>query len=216
MRSQIPMILLCAFALAGCRGVFDPSFMPAGYTYHQNEYNAPTGPKAPPIGYDLDLAYNDEMVALWRDAARDIVDAFESETGLTVQAVFVEKLPNTTAVNATFDHVLREELASRGYQFASFEGDNLHLRYEIYKPEDRKILPKPHYNDDADMGAKTSFKPSIPAAFEVALEGFKSARSLGLARRQYSLPSYGYVAGKGRYPARPLAQASLNNKQAAE
>jgi hypothetical protein len=199
------LIVLCCAALSvsGCRSVFDPSFMPAGYTYHQNTYKAPTGPKAPEIGYEYNAAYNDQIVDLWRSAARDVLDAFEAETGLIAQPVFIEKLPHTTALNGTIDHVLREELAARGYSFASFEGNHLHLRYDAYHPDDQEIVYGRKYNDDPEIVQKPG-KPSDSSAFEIKLEGFRKGASLGHVTRQYTMPAYGYVSGKGRHPDRPL------------
>lgn len=60
-------LLFVVISLAGCRTIMDPTFMPAGYKYHDNEYKSPPGPGVEDIDEnshwpkaDLDIVYEYE------------------------------------------------------------------------------------------------------------------------------------------------------------
>ncbi len=42
------LISLVTLSLGACRAIMDPTFMPAGYRYHQEDYKAPPGPRTTP------------------------------------------------------------------------------------------------------------------------------------------------------------------------
>lgn len=177
------------FLLAAC----DPGFMPAGYAYHQNEYKAPDGPDAPPIGYDYTVTDNQNVVEAWQTIIADLVDRLERETGLIPQHVYLEPLPTHTAFNATYDHVLREELRGRGYALQPAPGDHFYIRYDAFTPAAGMEDPT------ADHGGQAAFTP------ETYAEGAATQKNIVLrlavmrrgvpvkdVRAVYPVPPFGY------------------------
>ena len=50
------LISSCAvLALSGCKGLYDPHFMPTGYAYHQNDFKGQPGAKDKDQGYKYNL-----------------------------------------------------------------------------------------------------------------------------------------------------------------
>jgi hypothetical protein len=200
---------LALLALSGCRTLMDPNFLPSGYTYHNvnHSYKAPPGPAADDIGYDYSFDQNAAVLTIWAEVARDLLNQIEERTGLGAQDVYLERLPEHNAFNASFDDALRAELRSRGYVLADAPQDRLHLRYGAFLPEDENARRTLTYNDDPEIPMHPENRDK-PSGFIVVLTALHNGIVLDEARGIYDMPAYGYVSGAGRIDVAPLMKAS--------
>jgi hypothetical protein len=196
--SILAVLALAALTLGGCRSVMDPSFMPSGYTYHNDAYKAPPGPPAPGIGYAYNSGINDAALAQWRDVARRMLIQMESHHAIKPQNIFVEMLPDHNAFNASFDYALREELRARGYALANAPAGVLSLRPEAYRPDDVKVpVDANTYNDDPEIIVIPEDR-ARPDNFTVSLTMLRNGFVTGTVTDVFTLPAYGYVRGEGQ------------------
>ncbi len=198
MRTQISIFLtiVLAFGLTGCRTVWDPTFMPAGYTYHNEEYKAPPGPEADGIGYAYSVQANEEALQVWRIVVKDLVDQLAEQIGMEGQRIYIQSLPLQNAFNASYDHVLREELAGRGYVLASNTGNALLLIYEAHVPKDAEQSDKPVYNGDIVESVERK-KPESYDEFVLILTALKEEGMVAKSAGIYKLPPYGFKEDDG-------------------
>jgi hypothetical protein len=113
--------------LAACQ---NPTSVPAGYAWHQGEYNSPPGAKPQPIGYPWSAQLNAESAAHWRVAARDIVRRIVAASGVSSVPLYVEPSRARTPFTTTFDNFLREELLNAGFVLAAVPGSGPVMRYD--------------------------------------------------------------------------------------
>lgn len=190
-------IVFSILALTGCRTLMDPTFMPAGYAYHNDYYKSPPGPESRSIGYPYTPAANAAVINLWNIVASQLVDRMESELGLAAQPVHVDTQGHKGAFTAAFDYALLEELRRRGYTLATHTANVMTLRPEAYLPEEEQLLGNITYNDD-----KPQTKPALQPLnqtrnFLVRVSALRNGVLLGAVEDYYDLPAYGYARGRG-------------------
>lgn len=200
-------LLSClALGLISCRSIIDPTFMPSGYAYHGNEYKAAPGPEANDIGYEYSAEKNEETLAIWKVAVSDLIDQFEQESNLAAQNIYVHRPKSQNAFNASYDHVVREELRARGYNLLTYPGGALELWYEAHEPLYAHAHNKPIYNGDED---RRVFEP-VPENrdFILILNLVNDGALLAKTAAMYKLPGYGYKPTmKLKFAAAPAAPA---------
>lgn len=162
-------------SLTGCRTLWDPTPVPAGYAHHQGAYNSPPGPEAKNIGYDYSAAENEAALNEWRHAVRDLLlKARAHDIKMPENLKLVSDLP-AGAFRSSYDHVLREGLRAYGHTLSPHD-DNAAtaLFYSAAHP-------------DKESGAD-------PEAFELII-GFPEGENDILAsetRGIYNIPAYGF------------------------
>lgn len=112
----LPLYSALALVVSGCAVLNDPSPIGRGYSSYAQAYKSAPGPDVPGLGYEYTAETNDEILAVWRVSVQDLLTRLEHEGGLRPGPVHVTG--GTGAMNATFDHVLRDELTARGYSFS--------------------------------------------------------------------------------------------------
>jgi hypothetical protein len=187
----LPLLLLTA-----C-GYESPTWMPMGYSYHNDEYKAQPGPEADNLGYDYTEARNDHIVATWRSIASDLITELEQKTGMSPQPVYIEQLPDVNAFNLSLDNALREEFVARGYTLVeTAEGGGTHLKYQAFDVGDEKKRPAVVYNGDEDVLTKP-YDPEKRREFVFVLTALQDGAAFSEVRAKRNIPAYGYVHGEG-------------------
>ncbi len=102
---------LC-LGLIGCSGA--PSPIPRGYSSFEEPYKSAPGPEARAIGYEYNNEKNLTVLEDMRYAASDLVEKMDKKLSFGVDEIYL-KSPANTAFYNSFDHLLRDELSSRGY-----------------------------------------------------------------------------------------------------
>lgn len=105
---------LVILLLTGCR-IWDPSFMPAGYSHHHGASNSPPGPEASNINYEYSDEENEKYLAEWRNAVRDLLLKTRAENMNIPQALRLHTDLPFNAFNTSYDYILRENLRSYGH-----------------------------------------------------------------------------------------------------
>lgn len=195
MRKSIVSLFVVSLALTGCVPEWGPTFMPSGYTYHQEEYKAQPGPKAPDIGYEYSAGKNAEVLAAWNIIVSDLIDQMERDMGLGPQPVYVDQLPDTNAFNGAYDHSLREELRNRGYTLVTDPADHLHVRYEAFRSHEEKLRNRTYYNGE-ELVERKPYNPASNHDFIFAMTILRSGKAIGEVWTSNSIPAYGYEAPK--------------------
>lgn len=198
MRIALPVLAL--LALTSCRTLMDPTFMPAGYTYHDNYYKAPPGAEAAPIGYPYTPERNDVVMEKWQAVAEELTGVMESRLALYAQPVYLAPLTHHNAFNASLDYALREELRKKGYTLQGQPSPGvLHLQPEAFMPEDEKVLDyKKMYNDDLYEPTVVPPPPEKARDFLMILTATRGNVIIGEVRGTFFLPAYGYKKGEGQ------------------
>jgi len=180
------------FTLGACKSIMNPTFMPAGYTYHQNEYKAPTGPKAWDIGYDYTRAENAAVLNRWKMVAADLTDKIESVAPLAGAPIFLSSPTLDNAFTLSLDHALREEFRARGYTLAALPSENtIKLKVSSYDPSFRDTMRSYELNDQEE---KDRPEPPKQVSKELILkvDGLVGDQQTTLVEAPYVLPLYGY------------------------
>ena len=198
MRTYLSLFLTAALTLGliGCRTVFDPTFMPTGYMYHDDEYKAPPGSEADDIGYVYSDSANAESLQIWRNIINDLVGQLATQIGEDGQRIYIEPLYLQNAFNSSYDHVLREELRNRGYVLASNTRNALYLTYEAHLPKDSEEKESPDYNGDIDndpVYKKLKNNDEFVLILTVTKKGVLSAKVAGI----YKVPLFGFKEDDG-------------------
>lgn len=192
------MITVSFLALAGCRSIMDPTFMPAGYSFHSDTYKAPPGPMAKGIGYDFSPSMNETVVAQWKTVAAAMAGRLQSELGIGPQRIYVEMLPDRNAFNSSFDYALRDELRARGYTLVMSPAGVPSLRPEAYQPGDVHVpVDANAYNGDPQVLDIPEHRED-PATFIVSLTALSGQTVTGEVSGEFTMPGYGYVRGEGQ------------------
>ncbi len=191
----LPLLLLTA-----C-GAASPTWMPAGHTWHNDEYKAQPGPEADNLGYAYSADRNSYINSMWSDMARSLVDDLESQTGMSAQPIYVEKLPDANAFNLSLDEALRTELQARGYTLVNGPEEAVHLKYQGFQKQDEGKRAQPVYN--GDIPPTKTWKPENAREFVFVLTLLNNGAAFGEVRRTHVMPAFGYVAGEGNLVPAP-------------
>ncbi|MCC7305245.1 MAG: hypothetical protein IT558_03185 [Alphaproteobacteria bacterium] len=197
MRFMLPIMIV--LALAGCRSITDPDFMPSGYTYHNQYYKAPPGPSADDIGYAYTKERNAAAIEQWEYIVAHLVGRMDMELGEGPQPIYIETLPRHNAFNASFDYALREELRSRGYTLTHSRANALHLRYEAFRPGEDNAALDLNFRRGQEPDTHTQYYKD-ESKFSVALILMQGKFPKGEVRSMVSMSDYGYVPGEGLDP----------------
>jgi hypothetical protein len=156
-----------------------PSPMPAGYTYHREEYKSPPAPMAEGIGYDFTLEANKRAVDAWREIGQDLVSRLENTGALTGREIAVIPPLGVDQINNSLYYALNDALAARGYKLRSYSPDIAGLAVTIHpligkqKSEHEKLL--------AEYANAHGFKPEDVTGVSIRLqlrEGAKAVQEL--------------------------------------
>lgn len=202
----LPSVLL----LSAC-GASSPTWLPAGYSYHNDVYKAQPGPEADPLGYDYTPARNEHIEAMWSGVADALILDLENKTGMTPQAVYLEKLASSNAFNLSFDNALRDNLRERGYTLVTAPSNDVVIKYQGFKVGDENKRVQQKYNGDTEELNKP-WNPEKPEKFTFVLTLVRNGAAFGEVRRTEILPAYGYVEGEGNI----LPAPRVMEKQATE
>lgn len=191
---RIFVSILSIFILAACaKPLVNPSYLPAGYTYHHDQYKSPPGPNPWGIGYDYTAAQNAETLDRWREVSINILDKIEFDGDILAQDIFLAPPKLDNAFTQSLDHTIREELRARSYRLVNLPGpDTLILALETYDPEFKDAMRSFIVNGDI----KEAERPEPPAltAKELALtaRALRADQTLANVEGRYILPLYGY------------------------
>ena len=189
--SNVLTIGALALGLSACNPAMNPSPMPAAYTHHQGNYKSPPGPQAWDIGYNETDHTNDEVMALWHAAGRDLILTLEEQTGITPQDVYLAPPKLDNAFTFSLDHALRAALTERGYRLLPEYYDGvLVLEADSYDPEYKGKMRGYVYNDDLQASEE---KPpqKYYKNLVLTLEAFQGGQ-VGKIEIPNELPLYGY------------------------
>ncbi len=180
-------------ALSGCRTINDPSFMPYGYLYHNDEYKAPPGPDANSLGYDYSDVKNKDVLARWQDAVAALVQSLEMQSGLTPRAVYIMPTTERTAFTSTFDYTLREELVARGYRPVASAENVTVIELEAIDPEKPEPRKQMVFNDDMERTRDPQYQEKMKyKGYILGLTAYENNVPIGRGSGVYTLPGYGY------------------------
>ncbi|MCC6598811.1 MAG: hypothetical protein IT559_08480 [Alphaproteobacteria bacterium] len=190
--------LLSVLALSGCRSLWDPTFMPAGYSYHQNNYKSPPGPEASDIGYEYTAAENEAVMEQWRHAVRDLLLKARTNDLQIPQEAFLQTDLKKNAFQGTFDSTLREELRIYGHRLVDSADGVPSVFYSAYDPAQTGPLqrsPDKRYNGDQEPDFQDS--RFVPAAgnIQLVIGIIQDGQWLQKVSGVYELPLYGYKPG---------------------
>ena len=203
----LPVLMLTAW------GYESPTWMPAGYAYHNDEYKAQPGPAADSLGYAYTPGRNAQMTDMWAGVAAALTDDLESQTGLSPQPVYLEKLTHSNAFNLSLDNALRDELRARGYLLTDSPEGATHVKYQAFEVGDEGKGPVVLYNGNEYVDSK-AWKPAKTREFVFVLTLLKDGVALSEARSVRPLPAYGYVHGEGTILPAPRVQATSSAQAA--
>ncbi len=213
---RITFFSLCILlALTGCRAVWDPTFMPAGYAHQQKPYKGPPGPEAPDIGYEYTKIANEAAVEKWRVAVRDLLLKAKTQ-GLVMprQVMLKTDLPDGV-MQSTYDFVLREAVRDYGYTLWSEAANKKKKRklfekhekgyvpaqalfYSVYDPDEAGDVTRQSsvgYNGDLDPDLKLQEFVEPQKGMDLVIGIVEEGRFLTIVRGRYDVPLYGYSPG---------------------
>lgn len=178
-------------ALTGCKPLWNPTFMPSGYSYHQKEYKSPPGPEAAPIGYKYSYQKNEEVLETWRSAIRDmLLRAQANGMEATDTPVYLTTDMNDSVFKTTYDAMLREGLNDYGYTFADDPEGAIELFYSA-----GKNMQKTTYNGDAyDPIKDGSFIPESEK-LKMILQIKEDGEITNKVEAFHDIPLYGFKTG---------------------
>ena len=185
--------------IAACDTVMRPSFMPAGYTYHQEAYKSPPNGTPWDIGYEYTHAKNKEVLDQWHFVAADLISQLE-ETNLLGQAPVHLASPDIdNAFSLSLDHALRSEMRARNYTIEAFPTvESLKLVVSAYDPEYETNLLSYDYNDIEEGNPEPP--ELINKDIGILIKAPTPEQDITLVNRIYNLPLYGYQERKRYFP----------------
>ncbi|MCK6417321.1 MAG: hypothetical protein L6Q57_00030 [Alphaproteobacteria bacterium] len=207
---RIAISLFCASVILSACGVIEPSFMPAGYKYHQEEFKAPPGPEADDVGYDFTPEANEKVMQDWYILAHDVFDKLEPQAGLKPGQTIYLAYDRPNVFNASYDHALRQVLREKGYTLAkSPRLANTTMRAEAYLKKDKAMgRDVVRYNDEPRPASGTKlYEPEDSRTFIFALETENQGKRTARVESLRTIPGYGYLRGEGQrgHPVDPPA-----------
>lgn len=185
---------ILVLALAGCKPIWDPTFMPSGYAHHQKEYKTPPGPEAADIGYDYSAEKNEAVLEEWRKAASDLVLRAKAHDIRPMQPVYLTTDLPHGAFQSAFDHALRGEMQSHGYLLADDPVDAQTLFYSAYDPTDPGAAESTYNvnDDDARHANAAGDYLATSKEFELVLSTVNDGVMATKVSHIYTVPSYGF------------------------
>jgi hypothetical protein len=192
----------------------DPTFMPAGYSYHRAEYKSPPGPPADDIGYAYNAEKNAAIQDEWRYALRDLMHKAKAEGVVIPDQVSLTTDLDSGAFQGQYDSLLREGLRAYGHMLMPQGARSApQLFYSAYGKETLDQLKRgglPRYTGDVapPQDAKFSAKKQ-PMMLVIGL--VQDGKFLSKASGVYELPVYGFEEGVFAYVSghlRPLRGAA--------
>lgn len=200
---------ILVLSLTACRSVMDPSFMPAGYSYHQNTYNSPPGPPAKSIGYKYTQSENDAALQQWDRAVQDILLKARAH-GMDLPATLhLTTDMQPSAFQSSYDFVLRENLKLYGHTLKQAPDidpdiDSVALFYSVHDPDNKNTVPTRLYN--GDLPSTDSAAPPKSKNMELIIGLLENDALVQKTSGTYELPLYGYVGGYKN----PLKQKTIS------
>lgn len=192
----LPVILV--LALSACK-TWNPDFMPAGYTYHSEEYKSPPGPEAPSLGYEYSAEENEKYLMMWRYALRDMMMKTKAEGVVLPQTLNLVSDLDENAFSASYDYILREGLRAYGHTLS--EGDDVpKVFYSAYLPgTDDHYVSKdwPEYNQEEGFDeneAFVKFKHKVQE-MDLVLGSIEDGQLAKNVRGRYELPVHSFTPG---------------------
>lgn len=215
--------LVSVLALSGCRTFWDPTFMPAGYAYHQEEFKSPPGPEAEAVGYEYDASVNAAVQDEFELALRDLLLKAKANDIVLPQTISLRTDMTDSSFQGTIDFVLREILKDYGYTLApADQPETPALFYSAY-------VKDPYYNSEGNSNGPYIGSPDGPEDPKYKQDHENFTLVLGLLEEkkqnieitqhvasEYSLPYYGYKASYYqyvpgyKYPVRSQQYQELN------
>ena len=178
--------------LGACKSFMNPTFMPAGYAHHSDNYKAPDGPEAWDIGYDYTRAENAAVLNRWKMVAADLTDKIEQGAPLDAAPVFLSSPTIDNAFTLSLDHALREEFRTRGYTLASIPSEETtKLQVSAYDPQFRDTMRSYDLNDQPQKDLPEE-PEAISKELVLKVDGLVGEEHITLVERAYVLPLYGY------------------------
>lgn len=190
-KTTLPAIAL--LSLSACQNYFvKPNIIPAGYAYHDQKYKTIPSPDPVDLGYEYTEEQNAEILRSIRQKASQLLDQIEERNEIPNKTVFVFTPHDHNAQNATFDHVLREELAERNYRLTKDPSEGLMIGFSIREPRDlEKHVDFGHLNGEhRNDHHKTRINNYEKMIVEMAL--MDEAQTLDVVSAVYNMPMYGY------------------------
>ena len=197
----------CVFMVAACKPMWDPTFVPSGYTYHHNKYNSPSGKHVEPIGYEYSAEKHERVMRKWRDAVSDLVLRAEAHGLQPMGPVALSTDLEPSAFQGAYAYVLGKELMEAGYMITTDADQDgvTTLYYSAYDPElGEDVVYQDLYNDDPEYyNADNTYSPESKP-LELVL-GFKGDDVLDhRVSAVHDIPLYDYTpAGYAKPHARP-------------
>lgn len=218
LKTALPAIAL--ISLGACQNYFvKPNIIPAGYAYHDQKYKTIPSPNPVDLGYAYTEEQNAEVIRSIREKAAQLLDQIEQRNEIPNKTVFVFTPHDHNAQNATFDHVLREELADRNYRITQDQSEGLIIGFSIREPRnleehvDFGNLNGEHRDDHHKTRINTYEKMIV----EMAL--MDGPQTLDVVSAVYDMPMYGYDRDNFfniRKPAVGQQPERFSDKNAAE
>lgn len=179
-------------SLNACKTVMDPTFIPSGYAYHQDEYKSPPADNPWHIGYDYTREENAAVLEKWRDVAADITDKLEADSSLAGTPVFLSSPEIDNAFSLSLDHALREEFREREILIASVPSEeSFKLAVTAYDPEFKDKMRSYTFNDEIEKDLPEPPK-EVTKTLVIKVVGLIDDMSSVLVEEPYELPLYGY------------------------
>ena len=192
---------IAALSLTACNFNWNPSYMPAGYTYHHKDYKSSAGPDAPDIGYEYSDEHNNKNLDEWRYALRDLILKSRAQDLNLPQELNLKTDLADSVFQSSFDYILREGLREYGHTLSEDPNAPV-VFYSAFDPEyDGLMIAPPStrtYNGDMD----THENPDIlkekynPEKVELILGILENNEIIRDVRGQYKLPLHGYKPGE--------------------
>ena len=198
--------LLCltgVLALSGCRSIWDPTFQPAGYSYHRNEFKSPPGPPAADIGYDYTADKNQQVQNEWRAAIDSVMTkAMNANIGIPQNVAIVTDL-DKSAFQGTYESLLRDNLRANGLTLVdekTLAPDAPRLFYSAYGEKTAAQLrqARAQYNGDMPPSEDTKFEP-VNRQMELVVGVIKNGLFVNRVSEKFNLQVYGYPEGVNAY-----------------
>lgn len=197
---------LLLIAVTGCKPLWDPTFMPAGYAHHHKEYKTPPGPEGADIGYPYSAKQNQRVMQSWQNATSDLVLRAKANDIRPVGPVFLTTDLKPSAFQAAFDNALREELRAAGHTMSKSAEEATTLFYSAYNPaEDAKPESDALYNDELSHSNTQGIQLPPSKTMDLTLAVLNEGRMGKSVSAKYDVPLYGFKP-TGYLPAyaRPL------------